>query len=58
MTFMPWITCEDSPGLAPSPSVFAYCKQSQTGGIEGLGTRLVVVCVYPFTGIYVDKRSS
>ena len=24
----------------PSPSVFAYCKQSETGGKEGLGTRL------------------
>ena len=24
----------------PSPSVFAYCKRSKTGGVEGLGTRL------------------
>jgi len=24
----------------PSPSIFAYCKQSKTGGVEGLGTRL------------------
>jgi len=24
----------------PSPSIFAYCKQSKTGGIEGLGMRL------------------
>ena len=24
----------------PSPSVFAYCKQSKTGAGEGLGTRL------------------
>ena len=24
----------------PSPSIFAYCKRSKTGGIEGLGTRL------------------
>jgi len=23
-----------------SPSVFAYCKRSKTGAIEGLGTRL------------------
>jgi len=32
----------------PSPSIFAYCKRSKTGGVEGLGTRLdtgkVVVC--------------
>ena len=25
----------------PSPSVFAYCKRSNTGGGNGLGTRLV-----------------
>ena len=25
----------------PSPSVFTYCKQSKTGGVEGLGTRLI-----------------
>jgi len=25
----------------PSPSVFAYCKRSKTGGVEGLGMRLV-----------------
>ena len=25
----------------PSPSVFAYWKRSKTGGVEGLGTRLV-----------------
>ena len=24
----------------PSPSVFANCKRSKTGGVEGLGTRL------------------
>ena len=24
----------------PSPSVFAYCKRSKTGGGKGLGTRL------------------
>ena len=24
----------------PSPSIFAYCKQSKTGGVEGLGMRL------------------
>ena len=24
----------------PSPSVFAYCKRSKTGGVQGLGTRL------------------
>jgi len=24
----------------PSPSVFAYCKQSKTGGVEGLGMRI------------------
>jgi len=24
----------------PSPSVFAYCKRSKTGGVEGLGMRL------------------
>jgi len=24
----------------PSLSVFAYCKQSKTGGVEGLGMRL------------------
>jgi len=24
----------------PSPSVFAYCKRSNTGGGNGLGTRL------------------
>jgi len=24
----------------PSSSVFAYCKRSKTGGVEGLGTRL------------------
>ena len=29
----------------PSPSVFAYCKQSRTGAVEGLGTRLVVPTV-------------
>jgi len=23
----------------PSPSVFGYCRQSKTGGIEGLGMR-------------------
>jgi len=29
----------------PSRSVFAYCKRSKTGGVEGLGTRLVpLVC--------------
>ena len=33
----------------PSPSVFAYCKRSKTGGVEGLGTRLAGVCV---VGIY------
>jgi len=26
----------------PSSSVFAYCKQSETGGIEGLGRRLIL----------------
>jgi len=26
--------------LRPSPSIFAYFKQSKTGGIEGLETRL------------------
>ena len=25
----------------PSPSIFAYCKRSKTGGGEGLGTRLL-----------------
>ena len=25
----------------PSPSVFAYYKRSKTGGVEGLGTRLI-----------------
>ena len=25
----------------PSPSIIAYCKRSKTGGIEGLGTRLL-----------------
>ena len=25
----------------PSPSVFAYCKQSKTGAGEGLGMRLI-----------------
>ena len=24
----------------PSPSVIAYCKQSTTGGVQGLGMRL------------------
>jgi len=24
----------------PSPSVFAYCKRSKNGGVEGLATRL------------------
>ena len=24
----------------PSPSIFAYCKRSKTGGLEGLGMRL------------------
>ena len=27
----------------PSPSVFAYCKQSKTGAGEGLGMRLVSI---------------
>ena len=26
----------------PSPSIFSYCKQSKTGVIEGLGTRLAI----------------
>jgi len=25
----------------PSPSVIAYCKRSKTGGVEGLGMRLL-----------------
>jgi len=25
----------------PSLSIFAHCKQSKTGGVEGLGTRLI-----------------
>ena len=32
-------TWPNLPG-APSPSVFAYCKRSNTGGGSGLGTRL------------------
>ena len=24
----------------PSPSIFAHCKRSRTGGVEGMGTRL------------------
>ena len=28
-----------------SPSVFAYCKRSNTGGGNGLGTRLVQPCI-------------
>jgi len=32
----------------PSPSVFAYCKQSNTGGGNGLGTRLVVISVVAY----------
>ena len=27
--------------LRPSPSIFVYCKGSITGGVEGLGTRLI-----------------
>ena len=30
----------------PSPSVFAYCKRSKTGGVEGLETRLDCDPVY------------
>jgi len=26
----------------PSPSIFAYCKPSNTGGVEGLGMRLIM----------------
>jgi len=29
----------------PSPSVFAYCKQSKTGGVEGLGMRLGILSI-------------
>ena len=29
----------------PSPSIFAYCKRSETGRWEGLGTRLHNVCI-------------
>jgi len=28
----------------PSPSIFAFCKWSKTGGVEGLGARLLHVC--------------
>jgi len=28
------------------PPVFAYCKRSNTGGGNGLGTRLIIVCWY------------
>jgi len=49
----------------PSPSVFAYCKRSKTGGVEGLGTRLNVaqlcfltqtLLLHYFTPQYVTKR--
>jgi len=30
----------------PSPSVFAYCKRSKTGGVEDLGTRLALPCLH------------
>ena len=42
MMVVPCITCP-----RPSPSVFAYCKGSKTGGatggVESLGTRLVMM---------------
>jgi len=28
----------------PSPSIFAYCKRSKTGGRNGLGMRLGEMC--------------
>jgi len=36
----------------PSPSVFAYCKRSETGGVKGLGTRIAnctCSCVNEYT---------
>ena len=30
----------------PSPSVFAYCKPSNTGGGNSLGTRLMIMSIY------------
>ena len=30
---------------SPSPSIFAYCKRSKTGGENGLGTRLLTDCI-------------
>ena len=35
----------------PSPSVFAYCKQSKTGGGNGLGMRLGELCVCEEGGV-------
>ena len=40
----------------PSPSIFAYCKQSKTGQWEGLGTRLFTV--YTCATAWVKKLSS
>jgi len=33
----------------PSPSMFAYCKQSKTGVVEGLGTRLAISLLHELT---------
>jgi len=41
----------------PSPSVFAYCKRSKTGGVEGLGTRLgqASVAEVPYKECFICK---
>jgi len=39
---VPYVTARDKISQ-PSPSVFTYCKRSNTGGGNGLGTRLLLL---------------
>ena len=41
----------------PSPSVFAYCKRSKTGGRNGLGTRLRMFTEYILAHSRANSRS-
>ena len=42
MMLVLWITIRFP---MPSASIFAFCKRAKTGGVEGLGTRVLHVCV-------------
>ena len=41
------LSCPLACDKSPSPSVFAYCKRSKTGGRKVLGTRLLWFLIYP-----------